>query len=152
MAIVWTDDLKDRVRALWPTHSSREISDTISRPDSYVSRQSVSALAARIGLTSEHKTRDTNAADPFGTMPDGRVRKAPLQEPLVSRFYAEDVSATNVHGVAALESHHCRFIINTDMTAPVYCGAAITHDRFSWCQKHFEICRGLGTAVERRAA
>lgn len=139
MPIVWTDELRDRVRALWPTHSSREISATISKPDCFVSRQSVSALAARIGLTGKDKTRDTNAASPFGLLSDGRLKKPSLEEPLVSRFYADDVSEANVHGIAALESHHCRFILNTDMAAPIFCGADIV--RYSSCQRHLDLCR-----------
>lgn len=139
MPVVWDDSLRGRVRALWPTHSSREIANTICTPDFYVSRQSISALAARLGLTAKDKTRDTNAANPFGVLLDGRVKKPPVDEPLVSQFYAEDVSSENVHGVAALESHHCRFMINADPAAPVFCGAQIV--RRSNCQKHFEICR-----------
>ncbi|MFB6449279.1 hypothetical protein [Bradyrhizobium tunisiense] len=98
------------------------------------------------------EARNASRVSADGLLPGGRTRKRQIQEPLTSRFYAEDVSDSNVHGVGALEAHNCRFIINTDMAAPIYCGAAIAHDRFSWCQKHFERCRGLGTNGERRAA
>jgi hypothetical protein len=98
------------------------------------------------------ETRNASRRSADGLLPGGRAKKPLLNEPLISRFYAEDVSVTNVHGIGALESHHCRFIINTDMAAPIYCGAVIAHDRFSWCQKHFERCRGLGSIGERRAA
>jgi len=140
MPIIWTDELKDRVRALWPTHSCREIANTVSTPEYFVSRQSVSALAFRIGLTAKDKTRDTSAANPFGLLSDGRLKKPPIKEPIVTKFYADDVSDTNVHGVDALESHHCRFMVNADTAAPIFCGARISNYRFSWCQKHFEIC------------
>jgi hypothetical protein len=98
------------------------------------------------------ETRNASRRSADGLLPGGRARKAPLPEPLIGRFYAEDVSGSNVHGVGALEAHHCRYIINTDMASPIYCGEAIAHDRFSWCQKHFERCRGLGSIGERRAA
>lgn len=150
MPVVWDDALRNRVKALWPTHSSREIARTISTPEWCVSRSSIDAMGARLGLTKEHKTRDTRTPNPFGMLSDGRVKKAPLQEPLVSRFYAEDVSEANVHGLAALEDHNCRFIINSDMLAPIYCGEQIASERFSWCQKHFE--RGTRPFEERKVA
>lgn len=152
MPVVWDDSLKERVKALWPTHSSREIADTISSTDCFVSHHSVSGMAARMGLTATQKTRDTSNPNPFGLLSDGRRKKPAIDGGLTGRFYADDVSTENVHGVAALESHHCRFIINTDMAAPIYCGAKITHDRFSWCQKHHERCCGVGTVGERNAA
>jgi hypothetical protein len=137
MPVVWDDTLKDRVRALWPTHSSREIAKTISTPEFFVSRQSISALAARIGLTGKDKTRDTTAANPFGMLSDGRVKKPALEEPLISRFYADDVSEFNIRGMYDLERHHCRFIISADLTEPISCGRAVV--RGSWCEHHRRI-------------
>jgi len=64
-------------------------------------------------------------------------------------YYAEK----NVQGVAALEAHHCRFILNSDTSAPVYCGNQILPDTGqSWCWHHHRICHGHGTYAEQRAA
>ncbi|WP_029581977.1 GcrA family cell cycle regulator [Bradyrhizobium sp. URHD0069] len=68
-------------------------------------------------------------------------------------FRPEDFRSANVHGVDALESHHCRFICNDDMSAPVFCGLPmLTNSKFSFCAGHHIICTGPGTASERAAA
>lgn len=38
----------------------------------------------------------------------------------------------HVHGIQNLEDHHCRFIINTDLANPIFCGRRADRGT-SWC-------------------
>jgi hypothetical protein len=59
----------------------------------------------------------------------------------VVAFRPEEFADANVHGVANLEEHHCRFICNESISEPVYCGLPMLADSsFSFCAGHHEIC------------
>jgi hypothetical protein len=59
----------------------------------------------------------------------------------VVAFRPEDFTDANVHGLENLEPHHCRFICNDDMSAPVYCGLPmLANSTFSFCAGHHAIC------------
>jgi hypothetical protein len=59
----------------------------------------------------------------------------------VVEFRPEDFPGARVHGIPNLEDHHCRFICNEDMAAPVFCGLPrLEHSKFSFCSGHHAIC------------
>jgi hypothetical protein len=58
---------------------------------------------------------------------------APKLEVVIPR--PEEFPDARIHGLAALETYHCRFICNDDMSAPVYCGLPVI-DKTSWCSGH----------------
>jgi DNA-binding Lrp family transcriptional regulator len=46
----------------------------------------------------------------------------------------DNFQIVGIHGVAGLESHHCRFIANDDASHPIYCGHTI--EKGSFCAHH----------------
>lgn len=46
----------------------------------------------------------------------------------------ENFQVLGIVGVSALESHHCRFIANDDVSEPLYCGHTV--QRGSYCNHH----------------
>lgn len=52
----------------------------------------------------------------------------------------DDFKDARVHGMEALEPHHCRFICNDDLREPIYCGLPIlARSKFSWCSHHHAV-------------
>jgi hypothetical protein len=88
------------------------------------------------------KKRAKRAAEREAAGRASKPQQVPIQPVLVVvETKPEDFPGARVHGVDALERHHCRFICNDDMSEPVYCGMPImANSRFSYCAGHHRVC------------
>lgn len=66
----------------------------------------------------------------------------------VVEFRPEDFTEHNVSEVRNLEAHHCRWPVNDDMAAPIFCGLHVIKDT-SWCSGHAGI---VYRPLDRRVA
>lgn len=106
--------------------------------------EKAASLRSRMDRTNEKKRVERAAAT--RSMPF-RV-KVWLEQPESADKPEVFTGPHNVHGVAALESNHCRFPLNDDMANPVFCGSQIVHG--SYCSSHCRIA--FRPAEQRRLA
>lgn len=96
--------------------------------------------ARREREAAKKRARRAEAREAAGMAP--KPQQTPVQPQLVLvENKPEEFPEARVHGIDALERHHCRFICNDDMSAPVYYGLPIlANSRLSYCAGHHQIC------------
>jgi hypothetical protein len=136
MPIVWTDDLKERIKGLWETNSATQIAARLNAEGYAVSRAAISGVVHRMGLSSRNKTEDHPSAC-NGSRSRPREPRAPRVVDLFAKARALEsmFGPTNVRGFDALESHHCRYLVNDDTSDPLWCGRVSLTGK-SWCSTH----------------
>jgi len=146
MPIVWTNDLKERIKGLWETNSASQIAAQLRSEGYPVSRAAISGVLNRMGLTSKNKTEDHPSAC-------NRSRATPRQPKLKIVSSAPAIESLfgpfNVRGFDTLESHHCRYFVNDDTRDPLWCGRHSLPGK-SWCEVHAALV--FLPREERRAA
>jgi hypothetical protein len=137
MPIVWTDELKERVKGLWGTNSAAEIAAQL-RADGYdISRGSIVGVLRRMGLSAKNKIED----HPSACNANRSKPRAPKAASAVLALFSKARTLeslrgpANVHGISALEPHHCRYLLGDDARNPIYCGHASV-DGKSYCPVH----------------
>jgi hypothetical protein len=160
---VWTDARVERLRQLHADgFSMSQIAALLNREtQSSITRNAVVGKGHRLGLyrlVLAKKSEDVRrkADDPCARTINAarrRAKVAPATIPKAEEPQLQPSIPEPVHGVAALEPHHCRYPLNSEMTAPIFCGAHRLPDSSFWfCYEHHLLCVGRGTEAERRAA
>jgi hypothetical protein len=154
----WTDGLRDKVKSLWHNHTAAQISALLWEQDRVnFSRNAVVGFIHRSGLTVEHKSEVSPMTRNAGhRVPrvDRRIRIVSSKPPRPPKLSAEiialrcvEISPLNI-SLVDLEPHHCRYPLGDGPF--LFCGLNKT-DGSSYCETHFQLCRGIGTGSERAA-
>lgn len=138
----WPDALREKVQALWEHHSAAEIASILWEQDRVAfSRNSIISIIHRMSAGTPARPRKTNRVMPGPNPVRLLARKQRAEHLTVVPFRAEDFTAANVHGIADLQDHHCRFICNDDLSAPIYCGLPrVEGSHFWFCSDHLQTC------------
>lgn len=150
----WTDEHVGQLKAMLAQECGYgEIGDVLNR-----SKGSIASLVKRLGieLPPNYQTKQMMKGRGWTGQSTGRTLVAPA---LTVAYRAEDFTDANVHGIANLEDHHCRFICNDDFSSPVYCGrhhsvwSVNGRERASsYCEFHHRICHRPETQSAKAAA
>lgn len=129
---MWTDDLRQRVKGLWATHTATEIVQELAKDGIHVSRNSIMGIVFRAGLSlpSEEITRrivrvansrERSVASPRPSKPRPQLQVIPAEVvPLGLRLLD-------------LESHHCRYAFGD--SGFTFCGNDV-REKSSYCPFH----------------
>lgn len=133
---IWTVELKERIKGLWETNSATQIAARLNAEGYAVTRSAISGLIHRMGLSSQNKTEDHPSAC-NGSRARSREPRAPRVVDLFAkaRMLESMFGPTNIRGFDALEPHHCRYIVNDDVSDPLWCGSVTLLGK-SWCPTH----------------
>lgn len=142
----WTEAMEDDLRLLVAgnEHNFAEIGGLIGKNRGAVARR-IKSLGIQLPpkFQVHHMKRGRGITD---------APPRPVREVLaIVEFNPADFTESNVYGIDALEPHHCRFIVNDDPAAAIFCGLPMLEkSSFSFCAGHHRIC--VKPVPERRTA
>ncbi len=168
---VWTDDLCARVKALWPDHSARQISDILGAEGYRFTRNAIIGHAHRAKLSMDDKTEKPVARVP---RPPRQPRATMEQSHVVTRIRAVNGNSNAkriIQGTAMAYKPVCDEIVPRHLTLierrdnechypyggdrpgdPItFCGHPVL-EGFPYCPHHHQIMHSRGTPSERAAS
>jgi GcrA cell cycle regulator len=156
----WTDDLREKVKHLWATHSATQISELLWDQEGILfTRNAIMGLLHRAKLTSKDKSEDHVQSRHNGhSRPRIRivsVNSNSHQKRIVRDYVTPELAKLRCAGIEPrhlslldLEPSDCRYPYGD---GPItFCGHA-KQDGSSYCSSHFHLTRGTGTSSERAA-
>ncbi len=163
----WTDELRERVKELWTTHSSTQIADKLREEGHAFTRNSIVGLVHRMGLGAENKSEEHKNANRRGGIKVPRIRvprqpKEPREHKPRNRFVRSNGNSNHLRLIVSresaavikircdgvsprrlslteLEPNDCRFPYGDGPFT--FCGHPKMEGQ-SWCESHFHWTRG----------
>ena len=142
----WTQPLRDQVLKLWTEgKSAQEIANLMAKQEAVrVTRNAIIGLVNRLGAN-RNKPEEVHRAYPSSVSPavapkpkiiDTGWRIHPQTKPVApTPIRCEPVDATDAKGLEDLKRCDCRWPLNSDTSAMVFCARRIVDGR-SYCADH----------------
>ncbi len=138
----WTDELRDRVRTLWPTNSSGQISVIFIGEGHPFTRNAIVGQAHRLGLTRKQKSEPHIRAPRTSPIRMSRVnsnsnvlRITKSQQSQQYKLRCVEIEPRHL-SLVELEQGDCRYPYGDGPFT--FCGHPVK-DGTSWCVPHFHL-------------
>ena len=152
----WSEELRERVKTLWTTHSSSQIAEKLNLDGHNFTRNSIVGLVNRLGLSGKDKTEQHKSANRGIGMPRGA---APRQHKRRVRIIAANGNSNHLRIITSRESalamklrcieimplnltleqigaDQCRYLAGDDF---LFCGHP-SQKGSSFCAPHHALC------------